>query len=417
MSTLPEWVANPTLGPAWDRIRDRFEKAGLQAAGRVRVSVTTREQRHALGDLLGRRVNRDVVQIDLAVLDERLAQRSGVGGLAEVLTVMYGRAPQNRPAARAARAEARELPLTLAAEVFDPSWSAEVISWLRDTGLLTFRADSERVIRDAATVLTELTAQRLDPQTPPPTRSRVELGATLLADAHALDRDRVLHAVVLHGLAAAAGVSVPESTGDRELLWAEFGVHPDVLSRTCLAWRLRSIGTGPTDRRINDACAAGDPIHLTEWDLRRIEALRPAAPGESVLVCENPRVLEAFAEYEVFGWSVVCTSGEPNLVVLRVLDQLVAAGAELRYHGDFDWAGVAIANRVIARTGAHAWLMSATDYVSAVRADGPPLIGRPEVPSWDPELGAVMLTHGYAVHEESVLAHLISVAETRPTSV
>ncbi|MDQ1250296.1 MAG: hypothetical protein QG597_4675 [Actinomycetota bacterium] len=437
MSALPDWIADPALGPVWDRIWDRFEKAGLEPVGGVRVAAATREQRHALGDLLGRPLTGGTVRIDLAVLDERLAERSGVGGLGEVLGQLYGRAPQSRPAARAARAEARELPLALAAELFDPAWSAEVIGWLRDTGVLTARADSERIVRDAATVLAELTGSAADgplpartppavtdgplptrtppavPGGPQPTRSRVELGATLLGDAHALDRDRVLHAVVLRGLAAAVGVAVPGSTGDREELWARFGVQPDVLSRTCLAWRLRSTGAGPTDRRVNEACAAGDPIHLTEWDLRRLAEVHPGADGP-VLVCENPRVVEAFAEIGVVGWSAVCTAGEPNLVVARVLGQLATAGAELLYHGDFDWAGLAIANRVIERAGARPWLMSAGDYSRGVRDDGPRLIGHEVVPSWDRELGDVMRSHGRAVHEESVLAELLAVAEDWP---
>lgn len=421
MNTLPEWIADPALRPAWDRILDRFEKAGLEPTGRLKVPMATREERHAVGDLLGRRVTGDSVHIDLAMLDQRLVERSGIGGLGAVLTAIFGRAPRNRPAARAARAEARVAPLALAAELFDRAWSAEVIGWLRDTGVLTARADSERIVRDAATVLAALTGDRPAPPPTrsrvepgghpswPPARSRVELGATLLADAHALDRDRVLHRIVLRGLAAVAGVPTPESALEAEQLWADFGVQPDLLSRTCLAWRLRSTGDGATDRWINQACEAGDPIHLTEWDLRRLAALVPVAGGR-ILVCENPRVVEAFAEREVADWSVVCTSGEPNLVVDRVLARLVEGGAELAYHGDFDWAGVAIANRVIARTGATAWLMSPADYLVAVRPDGPPLIGRPVPPSWDPDLGDVMCERGRAVHEESVLAELLDAA-------
>lgn len=408
MSDLPEWIAEPALRPAWDRIRVRFEKSGLRAAGRVQVPVTTRQERHALGDLLGRRVAAERVRIDLAVLDERLAQRSGVGGLGVVLTALYGQAPRDRPAARAARADARERPLALAAELLSVTsadeWTDEWLGWLRATGVLTARADAARLVREAVGVLKVLTRGAA-----PPSRSRVEIGATLLGDAHALDRDRILHRIVVRGLAAAAGVPMPESSHEVEDLWALFGVQPDLLSRTCLAWRLRSVGDGPTDRRVNDASTAGDPIHLTEWDLRRIEALRAADDGR-VLVCENPRVVEAFAERGPAGWSVLCTAGEPNLVVDRVLGQLAGARAELLYHGDFDWAGVAIANRVIARTGARAWLLSAADYLGAVRPDGPPLIGREVAPSWDTELGAAMRNHRRAVHEESVLAVLIEAA-------
>ena len=41
----------------------------------------------------------------------------------------------------------------------------------------------------------------------------------------------------------------------------------------------------------------------------------------------------------------------------------------LRYHGDFDWPGIAIANSVIRRHDATPWRLSAADYQAAVRED------------------------------------------------
>ena len=216
MSSLPEWVADPMLKPAWDGIRARFEKAGLDARGRVRVTATRREERHAIGALLGRTITNDAVQIDLASLDTRLRLRSGVGGLEAVLAGLFGIPPDNRPALRAADDKARERPLQLAAELVSAPWAADWIAGLRRTGFLTNRNDSMRVVREAAAVLRELT----DIHDAPVAQSRVEIGARLLGDAHALDRDRPLHHVVLRGLAAAAGVPLPTTARRREQLWA-----------------------------------------------------------------------------------------------------------------------------------------------------------------------------------------------------
>lgn len=402
MTVLPTWIADPVLRPAWDQIRARFEKAGLDARGKVLVRSATREERHAIGALLGRTIMSDTVRVDLATLDTRLNERSGVGGLEAVLAALYGIPPENRPAVRAARDASRERPLKHAADLVTAPWASQWIAGLRRTGLLTNREDSERTIQKAAAVLRELT----DREVAPLAQSRVELGARLLGDAHALDRDRLLHQVVLRGLAAAAGVPVPDGTREREELWAIHGVEPDLLSRTCLVWRLR-IGTGSSAaRRLSDAADAGDPVHVTEWDLRRVGAFGPTA-GMRVLVCENPRVVEGLAERRVDGWAAVCTAGEPNLVVDKVLGNLSRAGAALYYHGDFDWPGIAIANRIITRFGARPWQMTADDYLHAVRSDGPALVGKQTEPAWDPELGAAMRSHARAVHEETVLALII----------
>ena len=418
---IPDWMADPALLPTWQRIRTQFEKTGLTVSGTVAVPLATRAERHAVGALLGRVVTRDSVRIDLATLDARLRARWNPGGLAAALTELHGSAPLDRPAARSARDQARERPLALAAELVPAPWATEWIAGLRRTGQLARSgnaAQAERVVRDAAVVLNELTARfdasaQVDLGRPsqPRLQSRVELAARLLGDAHALDRDRLLHRVVLRGLAAASGQALPEGARESEDLWAVFGVVPDLLSRTCLTWRLRITGESPLSGRLGAAADAGDPVHLTEWDLRRSTSFTPVGSAR-LLVCENPAVLEALAERGIEGWAAVCIAGEPNLVVDRVLTNLAGAGLVLHYHGDFDWPGLAIANRAVERYGVRPWRMGATDYVSAVRGDGPELRGAPVEPLWDPELGAAMRRHGRAVHEESVLAGLLEALRT-----
>jgi uncharacterized protein (TIGR02679 family) len=90
---------------------------------------------------------------------------------------------------------------------------------------------------------------------------------------------------------------------------------------------------------------------------------------------------------------------------------LLASGNPVRYHGDFDWPGVAIAGRIIA-AGAAGWRISASDYeyaVSRLDADyAAALSGIVVRTSWDPALALAMLAHGLAVHEESVLPDLLA---------
>lgn len=144
---------------------------------------------------------------------------------------------------------------------------------------------------------------------------------------------------------------------------------------------------------------------MTAWDLARGEL--DLVPESQVLVCENPRVLEALAQRRGADVAAVCSSGTPNLVVLSVLARLGAAGAVLLYHGDFDWPGIAIANRLAAVAGCTPWRMAASDYLGAP-GDGVPLEGRPVLPVWDAALGEAMEARGTAVHEEAVLDALLA---------
>ncbi|SOC53611.1 TIGR02679 family protein [Ornithinimicrobium cerasi] len=404
---LPDWVRDPALGPTWERVLVRLERGGLLPQGYVVLAPVSRAERHAVAALLGRPTVRERQRVNLAELDERLRERSGVGGLVAVVTALTGRTPQDRPARRAERDTARETPLALAAELVGAPWVHEWVSGLRRTGLLTGRADAEQVVRDAARVLAELPA----PGAARHTVSRVELGARLLGDAHALDRGTLLHHVLVRALAAAGGrPDVPASARGREELWAAVGVAPDLVSRTCLVLGLRVDGRAGLARRLEVAAEEGDPVHVTDWDLRRAGPLVPVA-GTRVLVCENPRVLEAVAERGPAGWAVVCTSGEPNLVVDQMLRGLAEAGLRLRYHGDFDWPGISLVERAIGRYGVQPWRMSVADYLDGLVASAPELAGRPVEPSWDVELGAAMRSHGRVVHEETVVGALLDAME------
>jgi uncharacterized protein (TIGR02679 family) len=134
-----------------------------------------------------------------------------------------------------------------------------------------------------------------------------------------------------------------------------------------------------------------------------------AAPGQVVFVCENPQVLQAAAHAGVRA-PLVCLSGNPATAGTRLLQSLIASGNPVRYHGDFDWPGVAIAGRII-NLGATPWRMAAEDYRTAVAAldddHAAALSGRPVPTTWDPALGAAMQDRGLAVHEEAVLPELL----------
>src|SRR5206468_10765391 len=88
---------------------------------------------------------------------------------------------------------------------------------------------------------------------------------------------------------------------------------------------------------------------------------------------------------------LVCANTHPGAAATVLLRQLAAAGARLRYHGDFDWPGIAIANGITARFGVRPWRLDAGAYRSAADADGPPLRGRLVTASWDPALTQAML--------------------------
>lgn len=88
----------------------------------------------------------------------------------------------------------------------------------------------------------------------------------------------------------------------------------------------------------------------------------------------------------------------------HIPDSGVADGAAIRYHGDLDPAGLAIAADHIA-AGCQPWRVSASDLTTA--PSGPPFDATPPATPWDPDLAFTLATRGRAVHEEAVIAELL----------
>jgi uncharacterized protein (TIGR02679 family) len=401
-SESPYWWSADVLDRVWAQLADRLERNGLQARGRILVNELNRSERHALGGLLGRVLASGTCRVDLSSLDERLRGRSDQG-LVEAAERVLGRSLVDRPSQRQARGEQREAPFGAARSWLEQhpdqvhQWSEVWLAALRRDGLLIRDPDSSGLMLRALSVLATCLE---DPSRP--SLSRTELAAAATHDAHALDDDRRLSQLVLRALALRVDRPAPTSASERRDIWESVGVTADSVSTTCLTLGLGVLDGWAGALRYQLAADSGDPIHVTWWDLRR--GLQMAS-GQDVFVCENPRVLEAIAERGLDGIAVVCTSGRSTLVVLEVLRRLSGSFAHIRYHGDFDWPGLAMTNQLVAMFDVEPWRMSADDYLESPACL--PLLGSEVSPAWDAELGAAMCHRGLAVHEEAVLGPLL----------
>jgi hypothetical protein len=417
-SRTEAWWTAAALDPVWVRIAERLERNGVRATGRLRLTGLDRDQRHAMGDLLGRPVTTAQVSMDLADLDQRMRMRADLG-LADAARTVLGRALVDRRARAARQAERRAEPTAAALawveahpEV-DWPWVEGWLVALRSDGLLGRDPDPVALVMSALDVLhrrrefiagdSESSRGRQgrsagDGMQGPVSRSA--LAAAVCHDAHALDDDRRLASAVLRAVAAATASPPPADARDRRELWDRVGVVTDLVSSTCLVWRLPGQLWSDGDRA--RGLDTGQPTHLTWWDLRsgmRVER------ADRVLVCENPSVLEAIATAEL-DVAVICTSGRPNLVTGQVLSHVAESRSPMTYHGDFDWPGLAMAADALGRYGAKPWLMTAQDYEAV--PGSLPLKGSPVESAWDPELCAAMRRRGVAVHEEAVLDQVIA---------
>ena len=418
---LRRYLADDSLASLWSAVRAALERNGLRVVGLVTV-LLDEQGADLLSGLLGTPLQPGQAKIRLPALDAALRRSAAAAGLVTVTGELTRSPLADRRAQRAARAATwaqvwdRLDAEMSAAGLASCAWLPEFAEAVRRSGLLT-RAGVETAttaVARAAATLGELAPNGplADPEAEDtePRWELAELAGRCTGDAHGLDDGSLTGALVLRAGAIALGQRTPATAASRRELWARLGVNPDLVSGTVLVCGLRPAGNAPWPTMMRQRADLQLVTHLTLHELRgAAAATQLTAAGQRVYACENPQVLQA-ASREAGGVPLVCFSGNPASAGWLLLRGLLEAGADVRYHGDFDWPGMAIAGRLIA-AGAAPWRLKAPDYEEAAKRAGLDaqlaLTGSPVATPWDRVLTATMRRTGIAVHEESLLPLLL----------
>ncbi len=405
-------VVDPGLRRILLLAAQRLERNGLSASGRLALPRLESEEVRALSGLLGvrwRAVRPGAdSSVDLAALDDALRASRAACSLVEAAAAAHGSPLTNRRAASSARRT--ELEGNWRDLCDHPAISARpgLRDWLdreRSTGA-AMRAgggDPFKLLRDALDLLTVLPAE------PPQTLARFA-AAHCDGNPHGLDRDRPLDPVLRRGLAALDDEPGADGAGAeaRRARYDRWGLGCDELSSTvlCAGLRPRELGS-PLPDALRAAASWGEPRVVTLRELRGIERLDC---GHIAWTCENPDVVAAAAD--ALGPAcppLICTGGWPSTACLRLLRAIRATGGELRHHGDFDFEGLKILDRLLTVTEGQLWRMTPEDHSRHAWA-GEPIRSDPKLPRLRDRRLAQLVEHvhrdGRAVREEQTLVEL-----------
>lgn len=387
------------------RLRQQLARKLLRdGGGRLSLSRVSDAERTAIERLIGRspRQGRSL-RIDLGALSQTLSRAGVAADLRSALETLDG--PLVDP--RAEREAQRRCWMLLIADYRQRANALGLEEWLEALqagGLLKRLAGGSEpqgraLLEQALTVLERLPVRGLTLST---------LAADCLGDAHALDAGAPVAALVRRALARHWRGGMSRGHTDERSIWAHAGVlmGGDITS-AALTLRL-PVHPGQTlDKALARYAHQAEPSWLT---LRQLLRHAPAwdCAGREIFVCENPAVVaEAAERLGVDCAPLIATWGRPGAAVLILLEQLEAAGAVLHYHGDFDWAGISIANALLERFTMRPWRMSADELRRYQEIGGKSLMGAPIEASWDAELRTVMEGRGKAVHEEQLIDFLL----------
>jgi uncharacterized protein (TIGR02679 family) len=275
----------PALAPLWVAARERLERRGSDARGRVTLRGLDTEQRRAVARLLGARLEPEGdVWIRLEDLDVALQHQALAASLPDVLEALGGRLVR-RPSRQTVRAQAHAVVFGEIAEHPALARHPALAGWvdgLRARGRLAHLQpeDGRALLRAALDIAGRLPADGV----PLPV-----LAGSAVGDTHALDRGTPLAVLVENALP----IITATDTSDRRSLWAAAGVAIEGVSSSALVLnlRVRHERLGPL---FSAAASAGEPLHVTLRMLRDIDVLCPDAA--LVSVCENRSVMEAAAD-------------------------------------------------------------------------------------------------------------------------
>ena len=401
-------MPNQFDGPEFERLlrqaRRSLERTGGDLSGSVSLGHPDDAERKAIIGITGqyRHAHANRVAVRLADLDRAVRESTG-RGLPELLAEVGGPL-RDRPAERNVLAGARDdaLRAAQASSLSACAWYRDWLAEIGRDGTLTKLVNTGEQARfgQAVRVLEYLAGRQDAPVLLP------ALAADITGDTKALNHGTLLSTLVLRALAGQAGMGRPGTAGERRELWEAGGVVVDDLASRVLVLNLPAEGAGLAEW-LTGAARHGVPFYVT---LHQLMTFPLTIRGAVVYVCENPAVLRhAAAELGAESAPVLCTEGRPSAAFHQVADAVAAGGGELRYHGDFDWPGLAIAGAVMRRHGAGPWRFGARDYLAGIRrhAEHVLLSGTAQPTPWDPELSPVMAATGRVLFEESVADDLI----------
>lgn len=174
--------------------------------------------------------------------------------------------------------------------------------------------------------------------------------ATLITrDSHYFDIDSIPGKLFLNSLAYVEGKKASSAEKINELLLG-VGIVRDEISNFTITYGLRVLDKGEELQGYKWFRREKQPLLLNISNLNSLECIQGIK--DKVFVFENPTVFyDLSIRLNDIQVSLVCTSGQPNVSSLMLLDKLTKSGTQVYYSGDFDPEGLSIADNFKYRYG------------------------------------------------------------------
>ncbi len=358
---------NPGFKRVMELLLMRYRRNG-HAAGTIRLDNPSEKERDALCGLFGRafleEVKFKVQDFNEAVQSSRF---KGVD-LKEVLEVYFQTTIHTNRERKDKKEQQFEQMLDSAYKIARSetckNWLDAIKAKCKDKGYLLLVKEMSRDFGSATTSICKAlwAMDELENHARPMLRLAV-FSAQATTDPHALDSDALCGQLFLHLLSMKLNRSYPAAAEERDEVYFENGILCDSISST-----VTQVGLVLREQecehpafkefRIRNECCT-----LSLTNLNNISSAE--SPSRKAYLIENQMLFSQLCDQaNEFHSPLICTSGQLQVAVLRLLDMLTASGTTLYYAGDFDGGGIQIAARLLARypNNLQLWRMTVDDY-------------------------------------------------------
>lgn len=407
---------NPGFHRAMEQLLIRYQRYGC-AAGTIRLDNASQEEREALRGLFGRPFPGKVA---IKAQDFQTALQATRFAGVDLKAVLEGYFHTSISTSRERRDQKEqqfeallESGRTIAKSEASKNWLEAMGQKPRDRGYPLLIREMSRDFQSAAVNLQKAiwAMDFLEDRRRPMLRLAV-FSAQATTDPHALDSDTFCGQLFLHLLAMKQGRPYPASAEERDEVFFESGILCDSISSTVtqvglILWE--GEGEHPAFRAFRER---GECCTLSLTNLNSI-ASAESPSGKAYLVENQMLYAQLCDQAEDFHSPLICTSGQLQVAVLRLLDMLAASGTTLYYAGDFDGGGISIAARLLARypDKLRLWHMDIGDYAQCksevpLSENSRNLLKAARGTALEPLANAVQET-GYAGYQELLLNKLL----------
>lgn len=194
--------------------------------------------------------------------------------------------------------------------------------------------------------------------------------ADVTGNPHYFDRGSTAGQLLMHGICYGLKIEIPQTAHRWRDVLLMVGIVADTISSMIHAYGLHlqtETGWHPAYEAFNQI---KQPCVVTLENLHNIIGAK--AENDKVYIVENEMVftylISAMPEKKV---TILCTSGQPRAVAIRIMQMLADSGAMLYYSGDIDPDGLAIADRLWTMYGEHLhiWRMGPEEYEKSMSSE------------------------------------------------